>query len=144
MKPIKAVRYSDDEVLLSFLTPSPPAQFKETYVVNTATMYPNKGFLAKDDIGVVDLLSVAIVGQCCLSIKLSRQTSGDVYIWYAPGTTYRGNGNLCDSDTTVSPYNYEYRAGSGQYPSANIAALVDKPYPLNNWCCAFRIKVEEK
>ncbi|MCS5985031.1 hypothetical protein LNO19_22590 [Klebsiella quasipneumoniae subsp. similipneumoniae] len=43
MKPIKVVRYSDDEILACFNTPSPPAKFKETYVVNTATMYPNKG-----------------------------------------------------------------------------------------------------
>ncbi|EOE1238166.1 hypothetical protein ACXEGC_001236 [Klebsiella pneumoniae] len=144
MKPIKVVRYSDDEILACFNTPSPPAKFKETYVVNTATMYPNKGFLVTDANGVVGVSSVTTVGQATLSVKLSAPTTGDVYLWYAPKTTYNGNGNLCDSDSTIAPYNYEYHAGSGQYPSANIAALVDKPYPLENWCCAFRIKVEEK
>ncbi|MEI9726863.1 hypothetical protein V5060_27950, partial [Klebsiella pneumoniae] len=53
MKPIKVVRYSGDEILACFNTPSPPAKFKETYVVNTATMYPNKGFLVTDANGVV-------------------------------------------------------------------------------------------
>ncbi|HDE1068155.1 TPA: hypothetical protein ACQ56R_003390 [Klebsiella pneumoniae] len=144
MKPIKVVRYSDDEILACFNTPSPPAKFKETYVVNTATMYPNKGFLVTDANGVVGVSSVTTVGQATLSVKLSAPTTGDVYLWYAPKTTYNGNGNLCDSDSTIAPYNYEYHAGSGQYPSANIAALVDKPYPLENWCCAFRIKVEDK
>ncbi|HED1445142.1 TPA: hypothetical protein R4S78_005518, partial [Klebsiella pneumoniae] len=144
MKPIKVVRYSDDEILACFNTPSPPAKFKETYVVNTATMYPNKGFLVTDANGVVGVSSVTTVGQATLSVKLSAPTTGDVYLWYAPKTTYNGNGNLCDSDSTIAPYNYEYHAGSGQYPSANITALVDKPYPLENWCCAFRIKVEEK
>ena len=144
MKPIKVVRYSDDEILACFNTPSPPAKFKETYVVNTATMYPNKGFLVTDANGVVGVSSVTTVGQATLSVKLSAPATGDVYLWYAPKTTYNGNGNLCDSDSTIAPYNYEYHAGSGQYPSANIAALVDKPYPLENWCCAFRIKVEEK
>ncbi|MDD9584496.1 hypothetical protein [Klebsiella variicola] len=144
MKPIKVVRYSDDEILACFNTPSPPAKFKETYVVNTATMYPNKGFLVTDANGVVGVSSVTTVGQATLSVKLSAPTTGDVYLWYAPKTKYNGNGNLCDSDSTIAPYNYEYHAGSGQYPSANITALVDKPYPLENWCCAFRIKVEEK
>ncbi|HEE4927096.1 TPA: hypothetical protein R7G99_005283, partial [Klebsiella pneumoniae] len=144
MKPIKVVRYSDDEILACFNTPSPPAKFKETYVVNTATMYPNKGFLVTDANGVVGVSSVTTVGQTTLSVKLSAPATGDVYLWYAPKTTYNGNGNLCDSDSTIAPYNYEYHAGSGQYPSANITALVDKPYPLENWCCAFRIKVEEK
>ncbi|HDU4809995.1 TPA: hypothetical protein RFT97_001074 [Klebsiella pneumoniae subsp. pneumoniae] len=144
MKPIKVARYSDDEILACFNTPSPPAKFKETYVVNTATMYPNKGFLVTDANGVVGVSSVTTVGQATLSVKLSAPATGDVYLWYAPKTTYNGNGNLCDSDSTIAPYNYEYHAGSGQYPSANIAALVDKPYPLENWCCAFRIKVEEK
>lgn len=144
MKPIKVVRYSDDEILACFNTPSPPAKFKETYVVNTATIYPNKGFLVTDANGVVGVSSVTTVGQATLSVKLSAPTTGDVYLWYAPKTTYNGNGNLCDSDSTIAPYNYEYYAGSGQYPSANITALVDKPYPLENWCCAFRIKVEEK
>lgn len=144
MKPIKVVRYSDDEILACFNTPSPPAKFKETYVVNTATMYPNKGFLVTDANGVVGVSSVTTVGQATLSVKLSAPTTGDVYLWYAPKTTYNGNGNLCDSDSTIAPYNYEYHAGSGQYPSANITALIDEPYPLENWCCAFRIKVEEK
>ncbi|HDE1066770.1 TPA: hypothetical protein PCB59_002198 [Klebsiella pneumoniae] len=144
MKPIKVVRYSDDEILACFNTPSPPAKFKETYVVNTATMYPNKGFLVTDANGVVGVSSVTTVGQATLSVKLSAPATGDVYLWYAPKTTYNGNGNLCDSDSTIAPYNNEYHAGSGQYPSANITALVDKPYPLENWCCAFRIKVEEK
>ncbi|HDW3814560.1 TPA: hypothetical protein RMS01_005669, partial [Klebsiella pneumoniae] len=43
LKPIKAVRYSDKEIIVSFLTPSPPLQFKESYVVNISTQYPNKG-----------------------------------------------------------------------------------------------------
>lgn len=143
LKPIKAVRYSDREIIVSFLTPSPPLQFKESYVVNTATLYPNKGFLVKDANGVVGIESVSIVGQSVVSVVLSATPVGEAYLWYAPGTTYRGNGNLCDSDSTIAPYNYEYHAGSGQYESANIAALVDKPYPLNNFCVAFRIKCED-
>lgn len=144
VRPIKAIRYSDSEIIVNFNTPSPPLQFKDAYVVNTPTMYTNKGFLVKDLNGIVGVSSVSIVGQATLSVKLSAPTTGDVYLWYAPKATYNGNGNLCDSDSTIAPYNYEYHAGSGQYASANIAALVDKPYPLNNWCCAFRIKVEDK
>ncbi|HBY5655657.1 TPA: hypothetical protein MIY62_04545 [Klebsiella pneumoniae] len=143
LRPVKLIRYSSDEIIINFLTPSPPLQFKDAYDVNTAKMYPNKGFTVKDDNGVVPISSVDIVGQSTVSIKLAAQTTGDVYVWYAPKVTYNGNGNLCDSDSTIAPYNYEYHAGSGQYESANIAALVNKPYPLNNWCVAFRIKVEE-
>lgn len=144
LKPIKVVRYADDEILVNFLTLSPPLKFSDAYVVNAATTYANKGFLVKDANGVVGIASVTIVGQATVSIKLSSATTGPVYVWYAPKTTYNGNGNLCDSDATIAPYNYEYHAGNGQYASANIAALVDKPYPLNNWCVAFRLQTEEK
>jgi hypothetical protein len=44
---------------------------------------------------------------------------------------------LRDSDGTQAVDLYEYSAGSGQYPEANIPELVGRPYPLWNWCVAF-------
>jgi hypothetical protein len=37
---------------------------------------------------------------------------------------------------------YEFREGSGQYPAANLPELVGRPYPLWNWCVAFRTALE--
>ena len=74
-----------------------------------------------------------------VKLVLSRATSGTVKVQYATRSTYLGNGCLRDSDPTVSGDKYEYTAGTGQYPEANIPALVGKPYPLHNWCIAFSL-----
>ncbi|MCM5885539.1 hypothetical protein M4B80_26095, partial [Klebsiella pneumoniae] len=79
-----------------------------------------------------------IVADTVVDITLGRETTGDVYLWYASQTGSNGNGNLFDSDTTVAVANYEFHEGTGQYPESNIPELVNRPYPLNNPCVAFR------
>lgn len=81
---------------------------------------------------------VDIVADTVVDITLGRETTGDVYLWYASQTGSNGNGNLFDSDTTVAVANYEFHEGTGQYPESNIPELVNRPYPLNNPCVAFR------
>ncbi|MEY0199313.1 hypothetical protein AB7W27_21445, partial [Providencia manganoxydans] len=77
-----------------------------------------------------------------VKITLTSNVPVGAQVWYASKTT-SGNGNLCDSDVTVAPFSYEYSAGTGQYPSANIVALVNKPYPLNNFCVAFTLNIQQ-
>lgn len=122
-------------VLVYFNVPAPPLQFALPYVVNTATDYANKGLVVADVGGDVAISSVALAGAACVLITLARPLVGAFTV--AAGT-FRGSvGNtcICDSDGTQSYDNYEYFTGSSFYASANIPALVDKPYPLNNWCC---------
>ncbi|WP_085296350.1 hypothetical protein [Klebsiella pneumoniae] len=121
-----------------FLVWSPPLQFRSCYVGSSPTMYAAKGFRVTDDAGDVPVTRVDIVADTVVDITLGRETSGDVYLWYASQTGSNGNGNLFDSDATVAVANYEYHDGTGQYPESNIPELVNRPYPLNNPCVAFR------
>lgn len=139
LQPHKAVVY-EDEVFVHFLVPSPPLQFKESYAQLAATTYTNKGFRVEVGGVTAQITSVSIVDSATVAIKLAVKPTGPVSVWYADKTNNSGSGNLCDSDSTVSTFNYEYIDGSGQYAAANITALVDKPYPLNNYCTAFKIQ----
>ncbi|HBS7471430.1 TPA: hypothetical protein MAQ95_000331 [Klebsiella pneumoniae] len=121
-----------------FLVWSPPLQFRSCYVGSSPTMYTAKGFRVTDDAGDVPVTRVDIVADTVVDITLGRETTGDVYLWYASQTGSNGNGNLFDSDTTVAVANYEFHQGTGQYPESNIPELVNRPYPLNNPCVAFR------
>ncbi|EPG3405691.1 TPA: hypothetical protein ACYSE2_005379, partial [Klebsiella pneumoniae] len=121
-----------------FLVWSPPLQFRACYVGSSPTTYAAKGFRVTDDAGDVPVTRVDIVADTVVDITLGRETTGDVYLWYASQTGSNGNGNLFDSDTTVAVANYEFHEGTGQYPESNIPELVNRPYPLNNPCVAFR------
>lgn len=121
-----------------FLVWSPPLQFRSCYVGSSPTTYAAKGFRVTDDAGDVPVTRVDIVADTVVDITLGRETTGDVYLWYASQTGSNGNGNLFDSDTTVAVANYEFHEGVGQYPESNIPELVNRPYPLNNPCVAFR------
>ncbi|HBV2423453.1 hypothetical protein M4C96_05235 [Klebsiella pneumoniae] len=121
-----------------FLVWSPPLQFRSCYVGSSPTTYAAKGFRVTDDAGDVPVTRVEIVADTVVDITLGRETTGDVYLWYASQTGSNGNGNLFDSDTTVAVANYEFHEGTGQYPESNIPELVNRPYPLNNPCVAFR------
>ena len=103
-------------------------------------MYPNKGFRVQDAMGDPNITNVRVVADTIIGMTASRDLVPPVYVWYAGETTYQGDGNLFDSDSTTSLYKYEYQANSGQYPEANIPAYVGKPYPLNNPCAAYRIE----
>ena len=121
-----------------FLVWSPPLQFRSCYVGSSPTTYAAKGFRVTDDAGDVPVTRVDIVADTVVDITLGRETTGDVYLWYASQTGSNGNGNLFDSDTTVAVANYEFHEGTGQYPESNIPELANRPYPLNNPCVAFR------
>ena len=135
----RAITASGREVLIDFHVPHPPLVFDSPYVTLAATTYASKGFKVIDSSGVVPVVAVEIVADTVVRITLSRETVGAVKVQYADKTVHNGNGNLRDSDPSVASENYEYTAGTGQYPESNIAALVGKPYPLHNWCVAFSI-----
>lgn len=141
LSPIKIEKLTPFKVRVHFSVPKPPLQFSSAYVVNTATDYTAKGFRVTDAGGDVPIVSVGIVADTIVEINLLRQLSTSPYVWYASQTVSAGNGNLCDSDDVISKELYEYTAGTGQYASANIAALVNKPYDQRNWATAFYLPV---
>ncbi|WP_175682521.1 hypothetical protein [Burkholderia cenocepacia] len=126
-------------ISIDFHVPEPPLQFALPYVQSTAQDYADKGFTVLDDNGRVPIASVRIVLDTVVEIVCTRDFVGQIKIRYADQTYHWGNGCLCDSDATVAPDNYEYEAGRGFYPEANLPALIGKPYPLRNWCIAFSI-----
>lgn len=82
----------------------------------------------------VEIESVEQVGDLVIRIRCTRDLVGPVEWTYAdPGPAHLGNGMVCDSDNFTAPDLYEYLSGSSMYSSANIAELVDQPYPLQNW-----------
>lgn len=129
-------------ISIDFHVPEPPLAFDTPYLSYTATDFPSKGFTVRDSVGVVPLSGVRIVFDTIVELTLSRDLVGTAYVRYADKTYHDGNGCLRDSDSFVAPDRYVYQAGSGQYPEANIAALVDKPYPMHNWCVAFNLKIQ--
>jgi hypothetical protein len=126
-------------VLVDFHVPCPPLQFQDAVVGNALKTYPARGFTVTDAAGKIPIRRVDLASDTGVAIYLTREPQGEARVWYGRLDDAEGGGNLCDSDPTRAPFNFEYTAGSGQYPSENIAALVGKPYPLWNWCVAFNI-----
>ncbi len=126
-------------VSIDFHVPEPPLRFSLPYVVSAAQDYADKGFTVLDDNGRVPISEARIVLDTIVELVCTRDFVGQVKVRYADKTYHWGNGCLCDSDATIAPDNYEYEAGRGFYPEANVQALVGKPYPLSNWCVAFSI-----
>ncbi|HFK7184547.1 TPA: prophage tail fiber N-terminal domain-containing protein [Serratia odorifera] len=139
LHPISAT-YSGREVLADHMVWSPPLQWRETFSAINPTMFQNKGYRITDAVGDATIVNVEIAADTITRIVAERDLVSPVYVWYAGQTSYSGDGNLFDSDTTRALYNYEYREGTGQYAAANLPAYVDKPYPLNNASCAYRIE----
>ena len=134
------ITQSGRTILIDFHVPCPPLVFDKPYVVNAAADIPSKGFRVADAQGAVPVTTVTLAGDTIVQLALGRSTSGTVNVWYA-SEAHGGAGMLRDSDPAVSLTKYEYIAGSGMYPSANIAALVGKPYPLWNWSVGFFLPV---
>lgn len=143
LQPISAT-YSGREVLADHLVWNPPLQWRETFSTITPTMFQNKGFRLADAAGAATIAKVEIAADTITRIVADRDLVPPVVVWYAGQTTYSGDGNLFDSDTTRALYNYEYREGTGQYAAANLPNYVNKPYPLNNACAAYRIEAIKK
>lgn len=137
-EPLRPIRIEQvgRAIYVDFHVPEPPLVWAQPYVFNAATDIADKGFKVTDANGIVPIRDVSLVGQTIVAIILGRATTGQVNVWYAHQSV-GGAGMLRDSDPSVSRDLYEYVAGSGDYPAANIPALVGKPYPLQNWGVAF-------
>jgi hypothetical protein len=143
-KPVHPVRATlrGAQVLVDFHVPHPPLVFAPCYVRTKATSFADGGFRVTDEAGEVPVVAAAVVDEVSVLLVLERAPGTNPILWYADQTRHGGFGNLRDSDPTLASQAYEFREGSGQYPGANLPELVDKPYPLWNWCVAFRTALE--
>lgn len=142
VEPIEAV-WRGTEMLVTFDVPVPPIQLKSVYVGTTATDVPEAGLYLTDASGQIAISTVEVAGQATLRLTLAREPTTSVLLYGGRITTALGGTNICDSDPSVSLFNYEYAPGTGQYAGADIPALVGKPYPLNNHCVCFKITASE-
>ena len=129
--------YRGAQVLMTFHTPAPPLAFGTPYLVDGVTYdVATKGFDVTDSAGTLVVSAVQIVGDAALLLTCGRALASQPVVHYARRAVYLGHGCLRDSDAEWTPSNFTYLPGSGMYATANIPALVDKPYPLNNWLVA--------
>ncbi|MEJ7933654.1 hypothetical protein WG907_05185 [Sphingobium sp. AN558] len=144
LTPFEAVRHGR-EVVISHLVPAPPLQWKGVWrwtgAAQDKVVFANKGFALLDAAGAVPIASVRLLQDSLVQIVAARSLVGAVQARLGGAATYDGNHNLFDSDPAVMPLNYEYAAGTGQYPSADIAELVGKPYPAQSASYLYQIPV---
>ena len=151
LQPLSA-QLKGKEILVNFHVPCPPLQFGYPWVGLTSFEgegleekdYINKGFRVLDNTNTLQTIaSVELVAECVVLIRLNTIPSNPIRVLYGTKTSTNGNGCLMDSDLSIADENYEYNSGTGQYSVANIPELLNKPYPLNNWCVAFVKNVVE-
>jgi hypothetical protein len=135
------------EIVIGYAAMHYPIQFKNIWDNSGSSVdrvdLTNKGFTVSDSGGAITIISVEIPsGQDALvKITLDREPTDTPTILYAGETTYAGRGNVCDSDPTKSPLNYEEIDYVGTADVAagvvkadyNIVGLVDNPYDMENF-----------
>ena len=134
----RGATFEGREVLVDFHVPYPPLVFDQPYLGYQARAIEHRGFTLIDDQGEVPIEAVEIAADTVVRLTAVRELVGMPRIRYASHAV-GGAGELRDSDPTRADARYEYLPDEGMPREANIAALVDKPYPLHNWSIAFEI-----
>jgi hypothetical protein len=141
LHPLRAA-VRERQVLAEFHVPEPPLAWGRPYSRHVAVDVPQRGFAVLDETGAVPIEAVEVVSAAGVLITLGRAPEGEATLRYAGRTVHNGLGSLHDSDPAVAEDVYEYDALTGHDPSAEIAELVGRPYPLQNWCAAFLMPIQ--
>lgn len=128
----------------SFLVEHPPLKWQRPFRVGSRIDIANKGFrvfhnIQADAAGIgteLTIASVEIVADTIVKIVCTTPPVGTVRVLYGSKQS-EGQGMLTDSDDYVPDEVYEYDPQFTQWPEENIAELIGKPYPMENWCIAF-------
>lgn len=134
---MRAATYSGAVVLVDFIVPVPPLKFSTPYDGATAQDYASKGFTVIDSAGTLTGESVVpvIVSDTVIQLTCSRDLTGSVKVVLGDKSNFNGNHCVSDSDPAVADESWVYGV-TGQLAGENIAALLNKPYPLNNWAAS--------
>ena len=138
-KPLHPIRveHSETRIRIAFHVPVPPLRWGRPYLGHTEFVLPNGGFTVWDSDGEVRITGVEL-GATSVLITLGRPPGQAAELRYAGKTHTLGACNLHDSDPATALASYVYDPTTGHWPEADIAELVGRPYPLPNWCLAFR------
>lgn len=141
---IKA-QHSGNKIYVAAKVPVPPITFKTAYDKWAPVDYTDRGFTVTDEIGYLtgSNLIVEVVAPSVIQITCSRELSGEVRVTLGDLANHAGVHNIADSDPSVSMFSWEYHEGTTQPAAENIAGLLNKPYPLFNWCARDSIISEE-
>jgi hypothetical protein len=129
-------------LVVEFHVPVAPLRWGRPFIDRQRVDIRDKGFAVVDSTGHVPLLSVEICGETRVEITLARPCVGGAVLRYAGREGHGGRGCLHDSDASVADDCYIYDDATGHDPSANIADLVGRPYPLMNWCVGFSLYLQ--
>ncbi len=135
-----AAELAGQALLVRFHVPVPPLRWGRPLIGQAFGEPPRRGFSVVDGLGDVPIAGVELAGPDAVAISLGRAAAGAVTLRYADQTC-GGRGALHDSDPDMAADCYDYAAGTGHYPEANLPELVGRPYPLFNWCVAFAVPV---
>lgn len=135
----RAIRwvYRDRTLLGLFHPPVFPLRLTTAYDGRTPVPpRADAGIYVADDAGQNALTSPAIINRLIVA-QLGRAPSGVCKVWLGRRTApYNGIVSIADSDSTRLAAGYDYVAGSGQWESENIPALVGLSYPAASFALA--------
>lgn len=103
------------------------------------SLLPNYGFTVFDGGIEQTIISIYIVKDNLIEITLSTTPSAAI-LHYAGETNFDGRGNVCDSDSTISPLEYIYDIN--QDSAANIPELVGQAYDMWNFALPQKVVAE--
>ena len=135
--PIRAV-WRDGAVEIAFHVPVAPLCWGRPNLDQAAWEPPDMGFSVVDADGDVPLTTVTLKDATTVRLVTGRAPDAGARVLYA-SKRHRGRGCLHDSDRTLAPDAYIYERHAGHQPGAERSDLIDRPYPLMNWCPAFSI-----
>ncbi|MFG1237998.1 sialate O-acetylesterase [Xanthobacter autotrophicus DSM 597] len=137
LSPLAVERVTARRLRVHFHVPTPPLQWLDALVVNTPTSFATKGIRISTAANVnVSIASVTIVADTIIDIETFADIPADGLFWIAPSAVFGGVSNIGDSENMPAYDLYSYTSGSGQYAGENIAPLVGKRYPPNNYSVA--------
>ncbi|HEY3331037.1 MAG TPA: hypothetical protein VGK19_13500 [Capsulimonadaceae bacterium] len=141
----RSVAQKDRTISIDFFVPEPPLVFESPYIGRKKyPLFGDRGFTVLDDQGVVPIIGARIVLSTIVELTVGRDTVGEVTVRYADKARHDGNGDLRDSDPTLSKDVYVYDEANGiQRPDEKLDELIGKPYPLYNWCIAFSLPAKK-
>ena len=132
------------DIFGSYYVDYPPLKFQSPFRGGVRTAIANKGFrvfsnIQNDPAGIgeeVSVVSVEIAADTIIKVSCATEPQGLIRVVYGMYQQY-GQGMITDSDPYVPDEIYEYDPQFTQWPEENIAELIGKPYPMENWSIAF-------
>jgi hypothetical protein len=143
------VEVSGNQMLITFLVPTPPLQFANAYDVTGSGLMTDasamqafqnvdKGLKPFDGAGDLTVSAVTIYHGNTIVIDCARafNTATPCKVDYGRRTAPLGAGNLIDS-TDFQFFSHSYAAGRGQSLWESVPAYANQPFPPGHDCCLF-------